>query len=195
MTNGYTETMSKRSDAELIRIITVDKNGYQDAAVQAAESEIRGRGIDFSSVEQIKKRFASDYETLKLLGLAKASQVLRLIHFIIDFLIILIIDFIITLIIWIIYKTDSEMISNIFILGIYFISFFGYYILLEKKFQRTLAKFITKTKVVTENGLKPSFADIIGRTFCRLIPIDCISYLFTSNGFHDRLSGTMVIKE
>jgi uncharacterized RDD family membrane protein YckC len=66
---------------------------------------------------------------------------------------------------------------------------------MEYKFQKTLGKFITKTKVVTKGGEKPELSDIIRRTLCRLIPFDKISYLFTKNGIHDRLSETIVIKD
>jgi hypothetical protein len=50
---------------------------------------------------------------------------------------------------------------------------------------------ITKTKVTnTDNDKKPSFAKIFIRTLCRLIPIDFLSYLFSSNGIHDKVSKT-----
>ena len=42
-----------------------------------------------------------------------------------------------------------------------------YYI--EHKYQKTLGKIITKTKVVNLEGEKPELGDIISRTFCRLI--------------------------
>ena len=66
--------------------------------------------------------------------------------------------------------------------------------LMEYKYERTLGKFITKTIVLTKDGKKTKFSDILARTFCRLIPFDWLSYFFTSNGLHDRLSNTTVIK-
>jgi uncharacterized RDD family membrane protein YckC len=74
-------------------------------------------------------------------------------------------------------------------------SFFGYYVFMETKYQKTIGKFITKTKVVNKNGTRPEVGDIVRRTFCRLIPFDRISFLFTQNGFHDRLSDTTIIKD
>ncbi|WP_417198809.1 RDD family protein [Bizionia sp.] len=65
---------------------------------------------------------------------------------------------------------------------------------MEIKFQKTLGKFITKTKVVKLNREKPNPSDIINRTICRFIPFDGISYLFVKNGLHDYLSKTKVIK-
>lgn len=71
--------------------------------------------------------------------------------------------------------------------------FVFYYVGFEYLFQRTPAKFITKTKVVDQNGEKPSFGRILGRNIARLIPFDAFSYLFTPVGWHDSLSKTYVV--
>lgn len=57
-----------------------------------------------------------------------------------------------------------------------FLTFIGYYSIMEIKFQKTIGKFITKTKVVNINGDKPGNADIISRTFFKLISFDRISF-------------------
>jgi uncharacterized RDD family membrane protein YckC len=69
-----------------------------------------------------------------------------------------------------------------------------YYSVLEGLTSRTLGKFITGTYVVTDEGLKPSFLTILGRTLCRFMPFEWITFLFSSVGFHDRLSHTRVVK-
>jgi uncharacterized RDD family membrane protein YckC len=66
---------------------------------------------------------------------------------------------------------------------------------MEHKFQKTVGKFITRTKVVNLNGEKPTLNDIMVRTFCRLIPFDRLSFFFAKNGFHDGISNTRVIKD
>ena len=66
---------------------------------------------------------------------------------------------------------------------------------MEHRYQKTIGKFITKTKVVNLDGEKASLGKIVIRTFCRFLPIDWISYFFTKRGFHDYLSETKVIKE
>lgn len=81
-----------------------------------------------------------------------------------------------------------------FALGILIATFIGYYVILESINQKTLGKIITKTKVVTNDGEKPSLARILMRTLCRLIPFEYFSYLVTVNGLHDRLSRTRVVK-
>ncbi len=70
---------------------------------------------------------------------------------------------------------------------------FLYYVIMEFSWGQTLGKMVTKTKVVHKSGGKPSFVNILIRSFCRLIPIDALSYLFGS-GMHDQLSSTRVIR-
>lgn len=70
-----------------------------------------------------------------------------------------------------------------------------YYVLMEAVFGATLAKFITKTRVVSVDGGKAGFGKILGRSLARMIPFDPLSYLFGDKrvGWHDSLSGTRVI--
>jgi uncharacterized RDD family membrane protein YckC len=71
---------------------------------------------------------------------------------------------------------------------------FLYYLLFETITGRTLAKYITKTKVVDSNGNKPKLNTILLRTLCRYIPFEPFSFLGSDNsGWHDKLSKTLVI--
>ncbi len=74
-------------------------------------------------------------------------------------------------------------------------TFWCYYILSEFLWQRTIGKLLTKTKVVTISGDKPTFLQILGRTLSRSIPFEYLSYFVSMSGIHDRLSGTRVIRE
>lgn len=70
-----------------------------------------------------------------------------------------------------------------------------YYVMFEATLYRTPGKLILNTIVVTEEGGKPSFLKILGRTLCRFIPFEAFSFLFNPNaGWHDTISGTRVIK-
>lgn len=70
-----------------------------------------------------------------------------------------------------------------------------YYSSFEVLTGRTIAKFITKTKVVKENGEKPNFGTILIRSLCRFIPLEPFSFLGLENkGWHDRISKTIVIE-
>ncbi len=79
----------------------------------------------------------------------------------------------------------------------YFIGFLlmmFYYSLFEGLTGRSLAKYITKTKVVNNHGEKPSFDVILLRTVCRFIPFEAFSFLGSENsGWHDSLSKTRVV--
>jgi len=79
----------------------------------------------------------------------------------------------------------------------YFLGFTAgmiYYTVLEATTGKTIAKFITKTKVVTEEGEKPDFMTILIRSLCRYIPFAPFSFLGSENsGWHDRFSKTRVI--
>ena len=75
------------------------------------------------------------------------------------------------------------------------ISWMIYYPLFEGLTGRTLGKYITKTKVVTEKGEKPNFKTILLRTLCRLCPFEPISFFGTERiGWHDEWSKTTVVK-
>jgi uncharacterized RDD family membrane protein YckC len=90
---------------------------------------------------------------------------------------------------------DDEAMLNIigFFVGITVA--IAYFVMTELLFQRTLAKFITGTRVVTADGGRPSFGQIVGRSFARFIPFEAFSFLGDSQpvGWHDSLSKTRVV--
>ena len=67
-----------------------------------------------------------------------------------------------------------------------------YYLFFEGIWQRTPGKFILGTVVVDFKGGKPSFGQILGRTFSRLIPFEAFSF-FGNEGWHDSLPSTKVV--
>lgn len=71
----------------------------------------------------------------------------------------------------------------------------AYYIITEGLFARSIGKLITGCKVVNEKGGRPSFGQILGRTFARLIPFEAFSFLGTTGrGLHDSVAKTFVVK-
>ena len=112
----------------------------------------------------------------------------RLYNFLIDS----IIFFIIVLIFSMLLKNHIEK-QNLKYLMI--LLYYVYYFTFELTTGKTIGKMITKTKVVnTDNDRKPNFTRILIRTISRLIPIDIISYAFSSNGIHDIISKTELKK-
>ena len=60
-----------------------------------------------------------------------------------------------------------------------FISGMIFYSTFEATTGRTLAKYITKTKVVNKDGGKPSVETILIRSLCRFIPFEPLSFLWS----------------
>ena len=70
-----------------------------------------------------------------------------------------------------------------------------YYSFFEGFTGRSLGKFFTKTKVVTEQGKRPDFGTIFVRSLCRNIPFNAVSFLSSNAiGWHDQLSKTRVVE-
>ncbi|MDR2955436.1 MAG: RDD family protein [Prevotella sp.] len=183
MENDFNKIMSLKSAEELIKITQIDRNDYQEIAIEAAEKELASRNIPSEEIDNITQ------DIIKAEIKNTVSSGVRLINFIIDTLVWLVIAFLLTFPLNA--HKASHMIVSYFII---IISYILYYSISEIKYQRTLGKFITKTKVVTYNEEIPKNTDIIIRTVCRFIPFDQISFLFTRNGFHDMFSKTKVIK-
>ena len=197
MKNEFTKVMSERTDEELIKIVTVERERYNPTAIEAADVEIEKRNIDTSEFEKIKEQATVEKEQKQKVDSNVVGSGIRFVNFLIDFIVWLILAFIISFIIglFIPVTADSQGILTLFVYVLFFGTFIAYYAILEIKFQKTVGKFVTKTKVVKMNGEKPENGDIITRTFCRLIPFDRISFLFVKNGIHDYLSKTKVIKD
>ena len=71
----------------------------------------------------------------------------------------------------------------------------GYYLVFEALFARTPAKWITRTRVIAVDGSKPTFPQILGRTFSRFVPFEPFSFLGSNTGWHDRWSRTRVVRD
>jgi uncharacterized RDD family membrane protein YckC len=71
----------------------------------------------------------------------------------------------------------------------------GYYVAFEAIFARTPAKWITKTRVIDYDGGRPRFTQVLGRSLARFVPFEPFSFFFNVRGWHDRWSGTRVVKD
>ncbi|MFA7377217.1 MAG: RDD family protein [Patescibacteria group bacterium] len=70
-----------------------------------------------------------------------------------------------------------------------------YYLFFEGIWHKTPAKFLTRTKVVMQDGSAPRFSTIIIRTLVRFIPLESFSFLGGKFpvGWHDNFSKTFVV--
>lgn len=78
---------------------------------------------------------------------------------------------------------------------IYLAYLLSYYALPEAIFGASPAKFLTGTRVISADGGKANFGQILVRTFARMIPFEPLSFVFgdKTTGWHDSLSKTRVI--
>ncbi len=85
--------------------------------------------------------------------------------------------------------------ANPYVLGSLLIA--AYYIPQEWLTGRTLGKLITGTQAINDDGKDLTLLRAIGRTLCRFIPLEFISFVFPSpdgpKGWHDRIPKTLVI--
>lgn len=127
-----------------------------------------------------------DFQTSQL-----ASPTLRLINFIIDTLVIAVVYYFLNSN----YQITQESGANRFnILTV--VILITYYTVFEWLTGKTIGKFLTKTKVIMENGSKISFGIAFLRSILRLIPLIQWTYLGkVCYGFPDSFTNTIVIPE
>lgn len=116
------------------------------------------------------------------------GQTLRVVNFLLDTSI----YFAVLVILILIFK---DFIPLEYVKWISCILYFLYYFLFEYFKGQTIGKIITKSKVISTTMNDNNYLiRIFLRTLMRLLPIDIISYIFTSRGLHDRVSMTSVIQ-
>jgi uncharacterized RDD family membrane protein YckC len=89
---------------------------------------------------------------------------------------------------------DSPGLDLIINLVNYFVLFPGYYLFFEYFMQSSPAKLILGRIVIDEYGEKPSFKQILARSYSRIVPFEAFS-CFAGLGWHDTWSDTMVIRK
>ena len=171
---------------------------------------ICGLTNQIADFDDLCNSFAEDTEIIEHLKLKEiensvidqmASQWKRFLNYLLDLVSIFIFIFIFSFIFGIVLAIVAPSVvsdlgeSNLlfeYIVG--FIIMMIYYTSFEAITGRTIAKYITNTKVVTETGEKPDFKTILVRSLCRFIPIEPFSILFNDGlGWHDSISNTRVI--
>ncbi|SMO62113.1 Uncharacterized membrane protein YckC, RDD family [Chryseobacterium rhizoplanae] len=130
----------------------------------------------------------------------KASLGIRLANNFLDFILLYVINYLLSIVSNFLYEVTSieffYLYSNGNILWQIVIgnfNYFLYYFLMENYLDgRTVAKYITGTKVISTDGTKPTTQQIIYRSLSRIVPFDALSFL-GENGWHDKWSETRVI--
>lgn len=164
-------------------------------------ADFEGTCDSFNEDTELKSKLDSNSFEKEILG-KTASQGKRLANHLIDSVFFFIFYFIFGAILGILLAIFSQSSLSIFeqdnILIDYLVFFIAgmiYYTILEASTGKTIAKFITKTKVINENGDRPDFGSIFIRSLCRFIPFETFSFLGSDNsGWHDKISKTRVIE-
>lgn len=137
---------------------------------------------------------------LNIVEYNKASLWIRFVNNFIDLTVIYIINYFITILFHFLYKLTSIEFFYFYNHGSFFwifftgnLNYFLYYFLMENYLDgRTVAKYITGTKVISTDTTKPTSQQIIYRSLSRIVPFDGLSFLGI-NGWHDSWSYTRVI--
>jgi uncharacterized RDD family membrane protein YckC len=90
----------------------------------------------------------------------------------------------------------GDLLQKLNSLGLGVILLIAYFAPQEALSGRTLVKMVTGTKAVNEDGTKLAPVRALGRTLCRFIPFEPLSFLGQNRrprGWHDRIPGTIVI--
>jgi uncharacterized RDD family membrane protein YckC len=151
-------------------------------------------GLRMLSLNKTAKLSYSDPGAIYTATFSPAPAGLRFVNRLVDVVMILYILFINAETVLDIYSNGENIGPEIYlVLEIPFLIF--YYLALEGLFNTSAGKAVTGTTIVNENGERPRFMQIVGRTFCRLIPFEAFSFFgAVPRGWHDTLSNTYVVE-
>ncbi len=122
----------------------------------------------------------------------------RFLNYLLDLVVIIVLNMIVGLFLGIligafnpdlIYLFDSKAFN--YLIGA--IVIFTYFTIIEGTTGTSLGKLITGTKVVDEDGKRPTLNTVMIRSVSRLVPFDNFSF-FGDHGWHDKWSNTKVVK-
>jgi hypothetical protein len=147
MNSDFKDVMLNRTDEELIKIVTVNRDGYQPLAVIAAEEEIKKRGLDQTKFKQIKIELIQRTEQQKQFESKKVSSLKRLVHFLLDTVAIMIVAIIFTFILGLLWTTTNHSLADLVVLLMITLGFFSYYILWNINFKKHLVNLSLKQKL------------------------------------------------
>lgn len=60
MENEFMKAMSERTDEQLIKIVTAERDKYNPTAIDAAEFEVTKRNIDTNKFEEIREKATTE---------------------------------------------------------------------------------------------------------------------------------------
>lgn len=125
-----------------------------------------------------------------------ASPWLRLVNFVLDYIGTVVLIIIVSLAC--VHFLGDEILDKIATIPDIFLGAIGrvvYYLVWESITHRTPGKLITRTKVVSANGMPLTFGQVLGRSMTRIVPFELFSFANTEGrGWHDKWPKTYVVK-
>lgn len=122
-------------------------------------------------------------------------------NFFVDYIIIIVINSVVNIPLYFIFIDDNMNFGQIAKVNL-FISLFNllcyplYYFFTENILQRSLAKYLTRCRVIDVYCEKPDWKSIMLRSIVRLVPFEMFSCLGDNGrGWHDRWSNTYVVSD
>lgn len=146
--------------------------GYDFASGKVKDSYLRQKGQGFAAALPPGEQLATSYR--------------RLGNYMIDVVLFTIISTILLFFLRDITRTSGQLMTILLVSLCYFT--------FEAIFQKTPGKFVTRTKVVMDDGSKPPVGAILIRTLCRFLPFEPLSGR-REIWWHDRLSETRVVMD
>lgn len=190
--NPFIAIMAKKTDAELAKILSVDKSQYNQDALNAAKEEYSKRDLKEDLVTNVLENLELQKENIKITTGMEASKWLRFLHLLIDMILIYTTAFLsMTVAVYFDFEYEGNPIMDRILFAIYIVC---YYLGFESQLYTTPGKMLTQSTVVMENGEKPGFEVLAKRSLCRLIPFEVFFFLGAGSGWHDILSKTKVIR-
>ena len=98
MENNFEKAMSERTDEELIKILTLEREEYQKIAIEFAEKEFEKRNIDKNKLQEIKETVKIEKVKNDKIDYNIANSLSRFINYVIDIIALYILAFIFTVI-------------------------------------------------------------------------------------------------
>lgn len=203
MTNQFSKIMSTMTDKELVNVVTINRDDYQPLAIETAEKEIFDRKIDIENFENFKGELSLE-KTNKLqleetILNKRIKNYIQIISFSIDLIAIIFITLISAYLLDFLTPYFDEKTIKKLLVFVVILPYFIYFIVLDLNFQKTLGKYITRTKVVNKLGDRCSLGQIAGRTVFRILPIFFIGPFRKSNlnlfNYLDSFTDTVIISD
>ncbi len=134
MENEFAKVMSERTDEELIKIVTVERDKYNPTALEAADEEVEKRKIDTSKFQEIKEKATAAKIQKQKVNSNIVGSGTRFLHLLIDWAIWIVLSFILSFIVGLVIDPVNLDLFQVVIYVLFLGTFITYYAIMEIKY-------------------------------------------------------------